>query len=240
MASHAVYLDLAANIADLRSRVDLWQKGDEIEPERRQGEGRADRRADPARGLDWGADRARRARSTRALPAVNAALDAKDPAAAQTALKPHRRRLARPHPRVLRLDEPAGERRRRRPASRPRTSTSRPTSPTCAPGSETWEKGDEGEPEHRQGEARPGRGHPRATPLAEGDGGRDRQDRGPRSARSKQALDAKDAAAAQAALKPVADASHDVTHAYYGDWLPTAPDDGRSMDGSSRCRHGAT
>ncbi|MDO8692074.1 MAG: hypothetical protein Q7R39_19050, partial [Dehalococcoidia bacterium] len=87
MAPHAIYLDLAANISDLSSRVAAWQKGDEsslnIAKEK------SDRIAlvlphMVATGVSLKTVKA----IERSLPAVNDALEKKDAAAAQAALKP--------------------------------------------------------------------------------------------------------------------------------------------------------
>jgi hypothetical protein len=219
MAPHASYLDLSANIADLRSRVAQWQGGDEsslaVAKEK------VDRinvlvqhmstfgvLANPLQGV--GA----------ALPAISAALDKKDPAAAQTALKP----IADAshdltHGFYTWLGVTAG-----------------PHDPDCIQAAYLdlslnvtdlrtrigdWQKGDEngltiGQEKLDRAQAILGHVNWPAPLSAAIEATRMAiQPLG-------QAFKDKNVAVTQAALKPIGDASHDLTHAYYGNWLATA------------------
>ncbi|MDP2663631.1 MAG: hypothetical protein Q8R28_23190, partial [Dehalococcoidia bacterium] len=87
MAPHAIYLDLASNISDLRSRVTAWQKGDEsslnIAKEKAERIGLVLPHMEET-GVSLKTVKA----IERSLPAVTDALEKKDAVAAQEALKP--------------------------------------------------------------------------------------------------------------------------------------------------------
>ena len=219
MAPHAAYLDLAANIADLRSRVDLWQKGDEASLGIAQE--KLDRVGVLAKHLAAvGALPKPVTAIDRSLPAIGSALAAKDAARAQESLKP----LADAshdltHDFYVWLNGSAGA-----------------SDAACVQASyldlsaniadlksrvSAWEKGDDAslgiaqeKLDRTEGVLRHVAWPKAITPAVD----KARAAIGP----IRQGLGAKDAAATVKALTALSDASHDITHAYYADWLPGA------------------
>jgi len=87
MAPHAIYLDLTANVSDLRSRVAAWQKGDESSLNIAKEKVERIELVLPHM-EETGVSLKTVKAMERSLPAVSVALERKDVAAAQEALKP--------------------------------------------------------------------------------------------------------------------------------------------------------
>lgn len=216
MAPHANYLDLTQNIADLKTRVDQWQKGDEASL------GVAQENADRIAALvqHMSSDQAF-AKPVQAiamvLMPVNEALKAKDAAAAQAAMKPlSDASHDLPHDFYTWLDTTAGVK-----------------DPACTQSAyldltsnvadlrtriTAWEKGDDsslGIAQEKLGRIEVLVGHtvwPKALAPSVYKIGAALQPMA-------KALDDKNVAAAQRVAKTMGDGSHDVTHDFYGVWL---------------------
>jgi len=220
MAAHASYLDLTANIADLRTRVGLWQQGDEsslnIAKEK------VDRLNILVKHMSTlGVLAKPRQAVANGLPAVTAALEKQDAAAAQSALKPiadASHDLTHDFYSWMKI-------------------TAGPHDPDCVQASyrdlalnvtdlrariTEWQSGGEESSLNIAQEKLE-----RVAVVLDHVVWPSAMAAGISVTRSaveplKLAFKDKVASSAQQALKPIADASHDLTHAYYGDWLPTA------------------
>ena len=216
MAPHSSYLDLSANIADLKARVAQWEQGDEgslgVAQEkveriealvRHMAASKA--LAKPVQAID------------QALKPVNAALKAKDVAAAQAALKPlSDASHDLTHDFYTWLDSTAGVK-----------------DPACTQAAyldltvniadlrarvTAWEKGDEsslGIAQEKLERIQALISHtvwPKALALSV-------YKAGGALAPLAKALKDKDVASAQTVAKTLGDASHDITHDFYGAWL---------------------
>lgn len=219
MAPHATYLDLSANLSDLQARVGQWQKGDESSLNI--GKEKLDRVRVLAQHMASFKMLAKPLQSiTAALPAVAAALDHKDLAAAQSALKPLSEGS---HDLTHDFYEWMGK-------------TTSANDPACIQAAyldisrnmtdlrarlTQWQQGDEAslniaqEKLDRMAAISGHTGWPVAMATAIG------------STRAtvepiRHALKDKNVAQALTAVAPLATSSHDLTHAFYGDWLPKA------------------
>jgi hypothetical protein len=220
---HAAYLDLSANITDLRSRVDQWKQGDDaslgVVKEK------LDRIEIILGSTAWPqAESTAIAKTKAAVEPMAKALDAKDPAAAVVAAKAFgdashdvthahysdwlpglmdaRFTPMAPHAAYLDLAANIADLRSR---------------------VDLWQKGDEaslGIAKEKLDRIEIVLGST-AWPQAESAAvAKTKAAVGPMT----KALDAKDPAAAVVAAKAFGDASHDVTHAHYSDWLPGLKD----------------
>ena len=219
MAPHSSYLDITTNIADLKARVAQWEKGDEASL------GVAQEKADRIAALVQHMAVAKLLTKPvyaigASLTKVNLTLKAKDVAAAQTALKPlSDASHDLTHDFYTWLDTTAGVK-----------------DPACTQAAyldltlniadlrarlTAWEKGDEsslGIAQEKLERIQALVGHtvwPKTLALSVYKAG------GALAPLSK-ALKDKDVAAAQAVAKTLGDASHDITHDFYGTWLMSA------------------
>lgn len=219
MAPHAIYLDIAANITDLETRVLAWQKGDEsslnIAKEKAERLGvllphmySTGVLLRPLQAIE------------KSLPAVVAALEQKDAVAAQRAMRPVADLLPYASRDIYSWMNVTGG--ANNPACVQASYLDLASSiPALRSGIGDWEKGNLAGLDDMQDRlervgvtlAHPAWPAALAIPVQKAEQAIERM---------AISVGVRDLSSAQASSQALGDASHDLTHAYYVDWLPAA------------------